>query len=318
MQLSLEYGLSARETFARAVDASVLEGCSKRALAFYLAEIHDRKLCNQSGFADVAHFAQVELHMERRRCWELVDVGQKLRDLELLDDAFFRGEISWSMVRRIVTVATVSTQQEWVRFAKAHNCDQVSAEVTRCDEGDRPGDDSKQQVRPARHKFTHMLTDKQSVMYEKVRDRLSKNPEKPIKDDELFAKLLDFFCEAEGLTEEDLSKPSLPIEDRNHEEVPAELRQQILHRDNHQCSCCRSHRNLHVHHVEHREHGGSNDPENLITLCHACHTSIHSGFLQLHGIPGLGVHFSGPDGIPLGGLWRAARAPSLTLTPPTP
>ena len=51
MTLSLDYGLSAHETFARAVDASAYEGCSKRALAFYLAEIQDRKLCNRSAFA---------------------------------------------------------------------------------------------------------------------------------------------------------------------------------------------------------------------------------------------------------------------------
>ena len=317
MTLSLDYGLSAHETFARAVDASAYEGCSKRALAFYLAEIQDRKLCNRSAFADVAHFAYDELHMERRRSRELVDVGQKLRTLDVIDDAFFRRQISWSMVRRMVSVATTETQQEWVNFAKGCNYKQLSEEVSRCNKGERPGHGTKKLVRSARHKFVHMLTDKQSVMYEKVRERLSKDPENPINDDELFAKLLDFFCEAEGLTV-DSQPESLPEEHRNHDEVPEDLRQQILTRDKHECSCCRSNRNLHVHHVEHREHGGSNDPENLITLCHACHTSIHAGFLLLHGIPGLGVHFSGPDGIRLGHLWRAARAPSLTLTPPTP
>ena len=58
------------------------------------------------------------------------------------------------------------------------------------------------------------------------------------------------------------------------------IRAMVLARDNYICQCCKGkHRdtNLEVHHKIFRSQGGSNDPENLITLCHTCHKSLHEG-----------------------------------------
>lgn len=52
----------------------------------------------------------------------------------------------------------------------------------------------------------------------------------------------------------------------------------VLHRDNY---ACQSHRKvkhsskLHVHHIVFRSQGGTNSPENLITLCELCHDALH-------------------------------------------
>lgn len=34
-----------------------------------------------------------------------------------------------------------------------------------------------------------------------------------------------------------------------------------------------------VHHIVYRSRGGTDDPENLITLCTRCHTAVHDGIL---------------------------------------
>lgn len=54
----------------------------------------------------------------------------------------------------------------------------------------------------------------------------------------------------------------------------------VLNRDNYTCQCCKGkHKDskLEVHHIIFRSNGGSDEQENLITLCHTCHKDLHSG-----------------------------------------
>ena len=53
------------------------------------------------------------------------------------------------------------------------------------------------------------------------------------------------------------------------------LRQQILRRDGWRCQFCGTMSNLEVHHKEFRSRSGADTEENLITLCAACHASVH-------------------------------------------
>ena len=55
------------------------------------------------------------------------------------------------------------------------------------------------------------------------------------------------------------------------------LRQQVLHRDSWRCQLCGMMSNLEVHHKEFRSHSGDDSEQNLITLCSACHASMHHG-----------------------------------------
>lgn len=70
--------------------------------------------------------------------------------------------------------------------------------------------------------------------------------------------------------------------DRN---IPDTVRVKILERDNFQCRCCGwdpSERQsddprtlLELHHIKHHAEGGSNEPDNLITLCNVHHDEVH-------------------------------------------
>lgn len=55
------------------------------------------------------------------------------------------------------------------------------------------------------------------------------------------------------------------------------LKPKIIKRDGYRCVKCKSQINLHVHHVVYRSNGGTNDFENLITVCAECHAEIHKG-----------------------------------------
>ena len=57
-------------------------------------------------------------------------------------------------------------------------------------------------------------------------------------------------------------------------------RQMVLARDGHKCQICKGKSKcaqLDVHHIIFRSMGGSDEPENLITLCKDCHKDLHAG-----------------------------------------
>ncbi len=59
-------------------------------------------------------------------------------------------------------------------------------------------------------------------------------------------------------------------------------REAILNRDSYTCQICsKKHTRLDVHHIVYRSNGGTNDENNLITLCEDCHSGIHDGKIVL-------------------------------------
>jgi 5-methylcytosine-specific restriction endonuclease McrA len=64
---------------------------------------------------------------------------------------------------------------------------------------------------------------------------------------------------------------------RNRTTIPPRVRREVLARDQHRCQApgCGRTRFLEVHHIKPRQNGGGNQPENLVTLCAACHRLFH-------------------------------------------
>ena len=62
----------------------------------------------------------------------------------------------------------------------------------------------------------------------------------------------------------------------------ANAREHALVRDKYTCQCCgKKNCRLEVHHIVFRRNGGSDNIENLITLCEDCHKAIHLGEVDL-------------------------------------
>ena len=54
-----------------------------------------------------------------------------------------------------------------------------------------------------------------------------------------------------------------------------ELHRQVLERDGWRCQICGTMQNLQVHHLKFRSQSGSDEEQNLITLCAECHEQVH-------------------------------------------
>ena len=58
----------------------------------------------------------------------------------------------------------------------------------------------------------------------------------------------------------------------------------ILDRDAYNCQKCSAQKvKLHVHHIIFRSQGGTDTPDNLITLCESCHKKLHTGEFKIKG-----------------------------------
>ena len=62
------------------------------------------------------------------------------------------------------------------------------------------------------------------------------------------------------------------------------VKMMVRARDNYTCQHCKGKKKdsrINVHHIVFRSNGGSDEPENLITLCKTCHDALHAGKIKL-------------------------------------
>ena len=62
-----------------------------------------------------------------------------------------------------------------------------------------------------------------------------------------------------------------------------DVRKAVYRRDHYRCALCDQDRGIQVHHVIRRSQGGTNHPQNLITLCWRCHAVAHGTRMPEYG-----------------------------------
>lgn len=66
-------------------------------------------------------------------------------------------------------------------------------------------------------------------------------------------------------------KPAPPPIEESSRTIPQKIIAWVLHRDRRRCARCGERDGLELHHVKEWSKGGTHDPDNLETLCGACH-----------------------------------------------
>jgi hypothetical protein len=121
----LERNLRSQEVIKRIQEAERRLETSERELGFYLREVLERSLYQDFNCRDFKQFVRLKTGLSQKKAKELIRVSRALDSLPALDKAFANGEIYWSAVRSIVSVATPQTDEEWTEFAKTHRTDTV-------------------------------------------------------------------------------------------------------------------------------------------------------------------------------------------------
>ncbi|MCC6783029.1 MAG: HNH endonuclease [Planctomycetes bacterium] len=308
-------GLSA-EAIAERLRAAIRQAdVGQRSAAFYLAELHDRRLHLALGMPSTVAYAVRVLGLSRRKARELLQTGLRLRELKAIDAAFAESQLAWSRVRRICEVATPSTEREWLDRALGCGQDELDQLVKRAHRGDSP---PKGEGLPQLRFALHVELDSvQWQMWEQSREKLRAElgDDDQLRDVDLLLEMLRLVLasdadgsvpgrrpvdggpfrvilrepvsETEAATQMEPAEGEVPVSRIEFEAVPSDhatppaLRTRVLARDGHACANCRGRRGLHAHHVIWRSKGGESSLRNLVTLCSRCHALVHEGFLDV-------------------------------------
>ena len=117
-QIQLRRGVSPQEMHDSMRRALRMRTVSHRILAFYLLEMHRSRAYQALGCASTYHYAFERLHLSDRRVRELLTAALALEILPDIDAALCKGELTWTQVLCLVTVATPTCEGDWLELAR--------------------------------------------------------------------------------------------------------------------------------------------------------------------------------------------------------
>ncbi len=107
-------------------------------LAVLLAELADRRLFAELGYASVGEYGVEVLDLPKRTTRDLVRIGRRLDDLPALAAALSAGELDWTKAREVVSIATPETAAAWVARALTVSSRILEREVAHAKVGEPP------------------------------------------------------------------------------------------------------------------------------------------------------------------------------------
>jgi hypothetical protein len=126
-EIPMREGLPAVEVRRLLALAARRHETGARQLAFYLVEMEERRLYQETGHDSTAFYAEARLALDRRRTSELLRIGRTLLELRDVDAAFCDGRLSWSKVLILAGVVTPKYEAEWLERALALDCRALAA-----------------------------------------------------------------------------------------------------------------------------------------------------------------------------------------------
>ena len=292
----------------------------------WFGEIMRRKLYRELNYGSMRAYAMEGLGFSSTRAGDFIRLATRLEELPVVKEEVSTGQLGYTKVREIVSVADQTNEQDWVNMAKEKSRRELAIEVQQAkllaaeqkkvdpNQGElmpRPTPTRPAAIPPVRIGFE--LTPLQNARYEAIVSKIGHRGNK--------ADLLLDMAEAllagqdiapRGATPEshyqihihdcptcakavipaplgDMEVAEAEVEavrcdalvhrpgERNKATIPPRTRREVLARDRHRCrrKGCDHTRHLEIHHVRPRTENGSNETENLVTLCTACHTLWH-------------------------------------------
>ena len=211
------------------------------------------------GFASFEHYCDERLGMSVRTVQQRVALERRLLELPPLREAMREGRISYEKARLVARHADARSVAGWIERAEQLTCVALRRELQ--------GNEEAQMC--ARGQFAAWMPRYVAEILFRAFRAASKAAGRPLSTGEALGRVAAHFVE--------VWKPILAGR--------STLQKQILARDRGLCQvpgCSRA--AVHAHHIEFRSAGGSDDPENLVSLCAAHHLrGVHMGRLRVRG-----------------------------------
>lgn len=292
----------------RLLESAVLEhrAAERRAVSLF-AEVLSSRAYRELGYANIYDYAAESFGFSRSKTSHWIALSKAMRSMPALRRAVNTRELEWSKAVEVARVATPQSAKQWVEVAKHSNRKQLRERIR---SARAPSDrqtpllstpsppSAPAVVQPLRLQ----LSATQRARYERAMGRLR---EQGSQESELVIQALESFtgespkgvtllllqCPRCNRTDVELTQGSVSIPREEAERlrceatiqtnggrrkrVPPKLRRQVLERDRHRCTHCKSAQRLEVHHLHEQSQGGTHMLENLTTLCSACHRMMH-------------------------------------------
>src|SRR6267142_28051 len=112
---------------------AVREALASLGAAADLAAFASSRLHRELGFASLDDWIGNRLPMSLRRARYLMALDRRLRGLPLVADAYRRGIVSWCQARLLVRVVSPATQSRWIRYARQVTVRRLEEAVIVCE-----------------------------------------------------------------------------------------------------------------------------------------------------------------------------------------
>lgn len=297
------------EIHLRAVEASRRYKKAEAELVGILDEVDTHRVFLEKGCSSLFQYVVNELGLSENVAYNLIAVSRKAREIPGLRTEIEKGTISLSNARKIVPILTQKNASEWLKKASELSQRQLEREVVKV----RPQQATPERasyVTPMRVRLELGLFEKDMLKLRRVQDLLSQARGRAASLEESLVALMDEYLERHdplenakrvlvkkglsdlvkthvshqsGETPRGLTSAPVPAGAPLRENIPAKILHRVALRDQRQCAFvspkgqrCKQRRWLQVHHLIPVAEGGSNDLENLLTLCSAHHAWIHA------------------------------------------
>jgi 5-methylcytosine-specific restriction endonuclease McrA len=305
---------SAKKTHEKLIKSlEIMQKYEQSALLIF-AEIMHKKLYMDLGYSSMLNYATDALEFCQTKAYYYISMSRSLEVLPETRKAIAEGEIEWTKVKEVTRVATPKTEVQWLEVARNSTHKELAVKTSRARKQavnkSQPELIASEPLPEAEPKISTSLSfsveqmERFNVLIEKMRkqgetgsreellikaltDATSKNSKRL--ENRPSTQIVIRHCPECGKAEtgageigqNDLEKAYCDAQvlenGRNKSTIKPSTRREVMSRDNHTCQGqgCSSKRYLEVHHKVPRTMGGSNNPENLVTLCGACHRLVH-------------------------------------------
>ena len=279
---ALEEGLPLDELESRLLAAAKRHHLEERNIAYWLLEIEERGLHRERGFSSIGDYAMELVGIKPRKAQYLVFIASRLESLPRIRAAFDTGDLSWTKAREITGVANTETEGEWLEKAHRLSNRELEREV-------------RQHAGQTKGEFATVAISMPVEILEMWNDAYELAERLCGTELEKWQVLEPALAEFLG-THVPAAADAMDVANDDESALPAAVSTAVFERDGWQCAFpgCSMRKTLDAHHIVFRSRGGSDELDNLVSLCRIHHDLIHRGICLVTGRAGDDLKFERP------------------------